>query len=70
MIIGQSLTALQGQNPARQTIINSGCPNTVTATTINMLCGSGLKACVFGYQSIKCGDSKIVVCGGQGLEKK
>lgn len=33
--------------------------------TINMLCGSGLKACVLGYQSIKCGDSKVVICGGQ-----
>lgn len=65
VIIGQSLTAGQGQNPARQTTINAGCPNTVTATTINMLCGSGLKACALGYQSIKCGDAKVVVCGGQ-----
>jgi acetyl-CoA C-acetyltransferase len=65
VIIGQALTAGQGQNPARQTALNSGCPLTTTATSINMLCGSGLKACVMGCQAIKCGDSKIVVCGGQ-----
>jgi acetyl-CoA C-acetyltransferase len=55
----------QGQNPARQTALNAGCPNSVTATTINMLCGSGLKACALGYQAIKCGDAKVVVAGGQ-----
>lgn len=65
VIIGQALTAGQGQNPARQTVIKSGCPNTVTATTINMLCGSGLKSCALGYQALKCGDAKVVVCGGQ-----
>jgi acetyl-CoA C-acetyltransferase len=65
VIIGQALTASQGQNPARQTSINAGCPNSVPAFTINMLCGSGLKACVLGYQAIKCGDAKVVVCGGQ-----
>lgn len=65
VIIGQSLTAGQGQNPARQTTLNAGCPNTVTATTINMLCGSGLKSCALGYQAIKCGDAKVVICGGQ-----
>lgn len=65
IIIGQSLTAAQGQNPARQTALNSGCPNSVPAVTINMLCGSGLKACVLGYQAIKCGDARVVVCGGQ-----
>ena len=65
VIIGQSLTANQGQNPARQTALNAGCPNSVTAMTINMLCGSGLKACVLGYQAIRCGDAQVVVCGGQ-----
>ena len=65
MIIGQSLTAAQGQNPARQSVLASGLPNNVTATTINMLCGSGLKACALGYQAIKCGDNKVVICGGQ-----
>ncbi len=65
VIIGQALTAGQGQNPARQTALNSGCANNVTATTVNMLCGSGLKACVLAYQSIKCGDAKVVIAGGQ-----
>lgn len=65
VIIGQALTASQGQNPARQTALNSDLPNSITATTINMLCGSGLKACVLGVQSIKCGDNKVVICGGQ-----
>ena len=65
VIIGQALTAGQGQNPARQTAINAGCPYTVPATSINMLCGSGLKACVLAYQAIKCGDASVIVCGGQ-----
>lgn len=65
VIIGQALTAGQGQNPARQTVINAGCPITVPATTINMLCGSGLKACVLAYQAIKSGDASVIVCGGQ-----
>lgn len=65
VIIGQALTAGQGQNPARQASINAGVPNSVTATTINMLCGSGLKACALGYQAIKAGEAKVVLCGGQ-----
>ena len=65
VIIGQALTAAQGQNPARQSVLSSGLPNSVTATTINQLCGSGLRACVLGYQAIRCGDSKVVICGGQ-----
>ena len=65
VIIGQSLTAAQGQNPARQSVLASGLSESVTATTINMLCGSGLKSCALGYQAIKCGDSNVVVCGGQ-----
>jgi acetyl-CoA C-acetyltransferase len=65
LIIGQALTAGAGQNPARQTLIGADLPNTIPATTINMLCGSGLKACALGYQSIKSGESKVVVCGGQ-----
>ncbi len=59
------LPKFQGQNPSRQTALNAGCPQSVTATTINMLCGSGLKAVALAYQSIKCGDAKVVVCGGQ-----
>jgi acetyl-CoA C-acetyltransferase len=65
VIIGQALTAGAGQNPARQTSIGAGLSNTIPATTINMLCGSGLKACALGYQSIRSGDCKILVCGGQ-----
>lgn len=65
IILGQALTAGQGQNPARQTTLNGGCPQSTTATTINMLCGSGLKACALGYQAIRCGDAQVVVCGGQ-----
>ncbi len=55
----------KGQNPARQSSVNGGVPYTVPATTINMLCGSGLKAVALGYQSIKAGESNIVLCGGQ-----
>ncbi|XP_022182493.1 acetyl-CoA acetyltransferase, cytosolic-like [Myzus persicae] len=65
VILGQALTAGQGQNPARQASINAGIPFTVPAHVINMLCGSGLKAVVLGYQAIKCGDSSIVIAGGQ-----
>ncbi|XP_050441389.1 acetyl-CoA acetyltransferase, cytosolic [Adelges cooleyi] len=65
VIIGQALTAGQGQNPARQASVNAGIPYSVPAYSINMLCGSGLKAVVLGYQAIKCGDSSIVIAGGQ-----
>ncbi|XP_036336655.1 acetyl-CoA acetyltransferase, cytosolic [Rhagoletis pomonella] len=65
VIIGQSLTAGQGQNPARQAALQAGLPITVPAYNINMLCGSGLKTVALGYQSIRAGDSKIVICGGQ-----
>uniref|UniRef100_A0A1B0FF04 Uncharacterized protein n=1 Tax=Glossina morsitans morsitans TaxID=37546 RepID=A0A1B0FF04_GLOMM len=65
VIIGQALSAGQGQNPARQAALKAGLPNEVPSYLINMLCGSGLKAIVLGYQSIRCGDSSIVLCGGQ-----
>jgi acetyl-CoA C-acetyltransferase len=65
VIIGQALTAGAGQNPARQTSIAAGLPNSIPATTVNMLCGSGLRACALGYQSIRSGDASVVVCGGQ-----
>ena len=45
--------------------MGAGIPKEVPATTVNMLCGSGLKAVVLGYQAIKCGDSAIVVAGGE-----
>ena len=65
VILGQVLTAGQGQNPARQSAIASGLPETSTALTINQVCGSGLRAIAFGMQSIKCGDASIVIAGGQ-----
>lgn len=65
VILGQALTAGQGQNPARNTSIKAGIPIGVPAHVISMLCGSGLKAVASGYQAIRCGDSSIVVVGGQ-----
>ncbi|RZF46457.1 hypothetical protein LSTR_LSTR012532 [Laodelphax striatellus] len=65
VIIGQALTAGQGQNPARQAAVDAGIPFSVPSHLINMLCGSGMKSVVSGCQSIKTGDADIVVCGGQ-----
>uniref|UniRef100_W8BS88 Acetyl-CoA acetyltransferase n=1 Tax=Ceratitis capitata TaxID=7213 RepID=W8BS88_CERCA len=65
VIIGQTLTSGQGQNPSRQAALQAGLPISVPAYNINMLCGSGLKTVALGYQSIRCGDSKIVISGGQ-----
>jgi acetyl-CoA C-acetyltransferase len=65
VIMGQVLTAAQGQNPARQAAINAGLPHTVPAWGINQVCGSGLKAIALGAQAILNGDSDIVVAGGQ-----
>jgi acetyl-CoA C-acetyltransferase len=65
VIMGQILTAGQGQNPARQAAINSGIPVEKTALGINQLCGSGLRAVAFGWQAIRNGDANIMVVGGQ-----
>jgi acetyl-CoA C-acetyltransferase len=65
VIMGQVLTAGVGQNPARQASIKAGVPDTVPAFTLNMVCGSGLRATHLAAQAIKCGDSSIVVAGGQ-----
>jgi acetyl-CoA C-acetyltransferase len=65
VIMGQILTAGQGQNPARQASINAGIPQEVPAYGVNILCGSGLKSVALGYQAIVNGDSRIVVAGGQ-----
>ena len=65
VILGQVLTAAQGQNPARQAAINSGLPKEVPAMTINQVCGSGLRAVALAAQSIAAGDSSIVIAGGQ-----
>lgn len=59
------MQAAAGQNPARQTAIKAGVPREVPAFSCNMLCGSGLKSVYLGFQSIKSGESNVVVCGGQ-----
>ena len=65
VILGQVLTAGAGQNPARQSAIKGGLPNTVSAITINDVCGSGLKALHLATQAIQCGEADIVIAGGQ-----
>ena len=65
VILGQILSAAQGQNPARQASINSGIPVEVPAWGVNQLCGSGLRAVALGFQAVVNGDSSIVVAGGQ-----
>src|SRR3982751_909688 len=65
VILGQILTAGQGQNPARQASIAAGIPFESPAWGVNQLCGSGLRAVALGYQAILNGDSDIVVAGGQ-----
>ncbi|HAV36262.1 MAG TPA: acetyl-CoA C-acetyltransferase [Massilia sp.] len=65
VIMGQVLTAGAGQNPARQAALKGGLPDMVPAQTINMVCGSGLKATHLAAQAIKCGDAQIVIAGGQ-----
>ncbi|CAF2458485.1 unnamed protein product [Rotaria sp. Silwood2] len=65
VIMGQVLTANEGQNPARQAARNGGLPYLVPATTVNMACGSGLKAVILGAQAIRAGEAYIVVAGGQ-----
>ena len=65
VILGQVLTAGMGQNPARQTVIKAGLPQTTPALTINKVCGSGLKAVHLAAQAIKCGDANVIIAGGQ-----
>jgi acetyl-CoA C-acetyltransferase len=65
VILGQVLTAGEGQNVARQTVIKSGLPNSIPAFTVNQVCGSGLKAVQLATQAIRCGDAEIVIAGGQ-----
>ena len=65
VILGQILTAGQGQNPARQAAINAGIPNSKTALSINQLCGSGLRAVALGLQAINNGDANVIIAGGQ-----
>jgi acetyl-CoA C-acetyltransferase len=65
VILGQVLTAAQGQNPARQASIQASLPIEITAMTINFVCGSGLRSVAMAAQAIRNGDSDIVVAGGQ-----
>ncbi|AMX95179.1 acetyl-CoA C-acetyltransferase [Mesorhizobium sp. M7A.F.Ca.CA.001.09.2.1] len=65
VILGQVLTAAQGQNPARQASINAGLPKETTAWGLNQVCGSGLRAIALGMQQIAIGDAKVIVAGGQ-----
>jgi acetyl-CoA C-acetyltransferase len=64
-ILGQVLTAAQGQNPARQAHINAGLPKESAAWSINQVCGSGLRAVALGAQHIMLGDAAIIAAGGQ-----
>ena len=65
VILGQVLTVGAGQNPARQAVIKAGLPDSVSAMTINKVCGSGLKAVMLAAQAIACGDADIIIAGGQ-----
>ncbi|NJC34035.1 acetyl-CoA C-acetyltransferase [Sphingomonas jejuensis] len=65
VILGQVLTAAQGQNPARQASMAAGVPKEVPAWSVNQVCGSGLRAVALAAQAIRTGDARIVVAGGQ-----
>jgi acetyl-CoA C-acetyltransferase len=65
VILGQVLTAAQGQNPARQAVIHAGFPDSVPGWGLNQVCGSGLRAVALGFQAIREGDSQVVIAGGQ-----
>ncbi len=65
VILGQILTAGEGQNPARQAAMKAGVPQEKTAWGLNQVCGSGLRAVALGLQQIANGDAKIIVAGGQ-----
>ena len=65
VIMGQVLTAGTGQNPARQASLNAGISISKPAYIVNQVCGSGLRSVILGYQSIKLGEAKNVISGGQ-----
>ena len=65
VIMGQVLTGGAGQNPARQSAMKCGIPKEKPAFVVNQVCGSGLRSVASGFQSIKAGDSKIIIAGGQ-----
>ena len=65
VILGQVLTAGQGQNPARQAAVGAGLSKETTAWNLNQVCGSGLRTVAVGMQQIACGDANVIVAGGQ-----
>ncbi|WP_107725852.1 acetyl-CoA C-acetyltransferase [Neisseria weaveri] len=65
VVMGHVLTAGVGQNPARQAAMLAGLPVEIPATTVNVVCGSGLKAVQMAAQAVACGDAEIVIAGGQ-----
>src|SRR6478672_3357657 len=65
VIMGQVLQGGSGQAPARQALLKSGLPATISAVTVNKVCGSGLKAVMLASQAIKAGDAQVIVAGGQ-----
>jgi acetyl-CoA C-acetyltransferase len=65
VILGQVLTAAQGQNPARQASMAAGVPKEIPAWGVNQVCGSGLRAVALAAQAVATGDSRIVIAGGQ-----
>ena len=64
VILGNVITAGVGQAPARQAALKAGLPPTISAVTINKVCGSGLKAVMLADQAIRCGDAAAIVAGG------
>src|SRR5258707_15401247 len=64
VVMGCVIQAGLGQNPARQAALRGGLPNTVSAVTVNKVCGSGLKAVMLAAQGIKLGDTEMVIAGG------
>jgi len=65
VIMGHVIQAGTGQAPARQAALKAGLPATVSAVTVNKVCGSGLKAVMLASQAIKAGDAEVIVAGGQ-----
>src|SRR5204863_9617512 len=64
VIVGNVLQAGLGQNPARQTALKAGLPDSIAAYTVNKVCGSGLKAVMLAAQALRAGDAELIVAGG------
>ena len=70
VLMGQVLQAGVGQAPARQALLKAGLPNGTSATTINRVCGSGLKSIMLAAAEIRAGDAEIVVAGGMEIDER